>query len=487
MMNKPKRLHPVATVIRFLRSLREIAIPLLIFFFINGRGEDKFMATLFYIGVIIIVIGMLLFAILSWYRFTYRVEGGELRIEHGIFVKKKRYIPIEKIQTIDVSAGLIQRLFGLVKIQIETAGGGDEAEAVLSAITSEEADQLRVTLTNSSDSQDESEDSLIMEQFTLGARDLFIMASTSGGIGVVISAIFAFITQFDELLPTDYVYGVAQNIIKSGFVLISIGIFFVVFFSWLISILNTSVKFGNYKLIKKGDNLLITRGLLEKRELTIPINRIQAVRIQENLVRQLLGYATVYIEVAGGTMGKGEDYSTILLPIIRTKEVPKFLALFTPEFITEEGLHPLPKRAKKRYIVRLVIPSSVVVILVSLLLNPWGYISIVLLPFAILLGVMMYREAGWALGGNRLKLRYRFLNRHTVYAKKNRIQALHFTHSYFQKRNNLSSVIISTQSKSAGKHFKVVDVDVEHAFQLYSWYSYVKYESTSVSPDKQMF
>ncbi|MFZ3590202.1 PH domain-containing protein [Bacillus sp. DJP31] len=487
MMNRPKRLHPVAAVIRFLRSLRKIALPLLIFFFINGRGENSLMGALYYLGVTGIVVGMLIFGILSWYRFTYRVEEGELRIEHGILVRKKRYIPIEKIQTIDVSAGLIQRLFGLVKIQIETAGGGDEAEAVLSAITSEEAEVLRMTLTNKSTSDDLNEEVQELEKFTLGSRDLFIMASTTGGIGVVISAIIAFLTQFDELLPTEYVYSLAKEVIQSGFVLISMGIFFVVLFSWVISIVSTSIKFGNYKLTKKGVNLFITRGLVEKRELTIPINRIQAVRIQENFVRQFLGYATVYIEVAGGATGKGEDYSTVLLPIIPIKKVSQLLVMFTPEFMMDEELHPLPKRAKVRYITRLVIPTSIIVILVSFFLNPWGYISLILLPLAVILGAMMHSEAGWITEGNRLKLRYRFLNRHTVFARKNRIQAFHLTHSYFQRKVSVSSIIVSTQSKSAGKHFKVVDVDESHALELYEWYSYEKSASTLISPEKQMF
>lgn len=471
-MNDSKRLHPVAAVISFLGSLREIALPLILFYFINGRGETNFFGTLYYIAALIIFIGMLIFGILSWFRFTYKVCDGELRIEQGIIVRKKRYIPIEKIQTIDASSGIIQRLFGLVKIQIETAGGGDKAEAILSAITLEEAKNLREALSHKNSNDEADKGNRLDEQFTLVWRDLIIMASTSGGIGVILSAALAFLIQFDELLPTDYVYSVAENIIESGVALIAIGIVFVIFFSWLFSIVSTSVKFGNFKLVIKGENLLITRGLLEKRELTIPIYRIQAVRVQENLFRQCLGYATVYIEVAGGAQEKGENYSTILLPLIQKKKIMHQLSLFTREFVMEEEVQTLPKRAKKRYIFRLVIPLSLLVILVSVLLNPWLYFSFLLLPLAILFGTLMYKEAGWAISGSRLMLRYRFLNRHTVYTRKSRIQAVHYTHSFFQRKENLASVTVSTQSKSTGKHFKVVDVDGNDVLQIFKWYSY---------------
>ncbi|MBD5011336.1 PH domain-containing protein, partial [Xanthomonas citri pv. citri] len=82
-------------------------------------------------------------SIIKWRRFTYRIEDDEFRIEEGLFVTKKRYISIDRIQTMNTSAGLVQQIFKLVKLQIETAGGGKEAEAVLSAISVEEAERIK--------------------------------------------------------------------------------------------------------------------------------------------------------------------------------------------------------------------------------------------------------------------------------------------------------------------------------------------------------
>jgi putative membrane protein len=472
MMISPKRLHPVAAVLKFFRSLRELALPLFIFFFIGGRGGgDKLFDTLYASGVILIVVFMLIYGILTWFRFTYRVEAGELRIEHGVLLRKKRYIPLERIQTIDITEGIVQRLFGLVKVQIETAGGGKEAEAILSAITKEEAEQLRKVLTKEGEQMIE-EHVITKDVFTLSTQELFILASTSGGIGVIISALFAFLTQFDELLPVDDVYNIAREVIQSGVILIAIGILVVVFISWMFSIVSTAIKFGNYTLIKKGNELVISRGLLEKREITIPTRKIQAIRIQENAIRQLLGYATVYLEVDGGGNDEKGEYSTVLFPIVRAEKLNGYLRLFTPDFLMDVKLVPLPTRAKKRYVLRLLLPSVIVVTILSYFLHPWGLISLLLLPVSIVLSLIMHREAGFAVSEKHLKLRYRFINRHTVLARKNRIQALHLIHSYFQRTENLASIAISTQSKMAGKHFKIADVDEHHASSLYKWYSY---------------
>src|SRR5690625_3729447 len=84
-------------------------------------------------------------SILSWLRFTYRVEENELRIEQGIFIRKKRYVPINRIHKIDFTANVVHRIFKLVNIQIDTAGTAG-AQVSLSAVITSKGEQLRKAL-----------------------------------------------------------------------------------------------------------------------------------------------------------------------------------------------------------------------------------------------------------------------------------------------------------------------------------------------------
>ncbi|MCY7932310.1 PH domain-containing protein, partial [Bacillus inaquosorum] len=115
-----------------------------------------------------------------------------------------RYISIDRIQTMNTSAGVIQQIFKLVKLQIETAGGGKEAEAVLSAISVEEAERIKEAVFKKKAQRHESEhdkewleaeQELIPavepeEHYRMNMKELLMAASTSGGIGVIISAVF---------------------------------------------------------------------------------------------------------------------------------------------------------------------------------------------------------------------------------------------------------------------------------------------------------
>src|SRR4051794_19731273 len=111
-MSEPKRLHPVAAVVNVLKSLKELILPLIFIFLFGGNGSGFSLWKVSIAGVFILF--PLIMGVLSWLRFTYRVEEGELRIESGLFVKKKRYIPFERIQSLDLSEGILQRPFGLV-------------------------------------------------------------------------------------------------------------------------------------------------------------------------------------------------------------------------------------------------------------------------------------------------------------------------------------------------------------------------------------
>ena len=123
MMSEHKRLHPISAVASFVKQLKDLIVPFVFLFVINNRGEKNgFWDYMPLLSMALVLVIVLIFGIVKWLRFTYRLEEGELRIEYGLFVKKKRYIPIERIQSLNFSEGILHRPFGLVKVKVETAG-----------------------------------------------------------------------------------------------------------------------------------------------------------------------------------------------------------------------------------------------------------------------------------------------------------------------------------------------------------------------------
>ncbi|WP_404330751.1 PH domain-containing protein [Mesobacillus maritimus] len=475
-MSDPKRLHPIAAIINMLRQLKELIVPILFITIFGGRGNEG----LFYFIAVGGGLGLVLLSgFLSWYRFTYRVEEGELRIEHGLFVRKKRYIPFERIQSIDVSEGILQRPFGLVKVKVETAGGArtEDAEAVLTAIRKEEANhihELLVSVKNSQLGNESSEEEVPIREsiiYKLSPGDLLLLASTSGGVGVVISAVIAFFFQFEEIIPYEKLYNEVEHFIANGIFFISIVVFLGFLVAWVISVIMTMLKYANFTLKKVDQDLIITRGLLEKRQITIPLKRIQAIRISENILRQPLGMASVYVESAGGSALNEEGSKVLVLPLIKKQQIAKTLEPFLEGYPFRTQLNKLPSRAFSRYLIKGVVLVIPIVIVVSYLFRPWGYASSLLILPSVIWSALKFKDAGWALEKDSLTLRYRTLVKSTVLMRREKVQSLTARKSFFQNKKRLATIEAVVKSGHSGSGGCVNDLEDKDVEVIYHWFS----------------
>ena len=138
------------------------------------------------------------------------------------------------------------------------------------------------------------------------------MAATSGGIGVVLSDAAAFLAQFDEFIPFKKITVEAERFIQSGFLLIILSVLFLFILAYLVATARIVLIYAHFTVKKVEEELIISRGLLEKRQLTIPLKKIQGIRIAENLIRQPLGYASVYLEYAGGSASDQDTVNVLL-------------------------------------------------------------------------------------------------------------------------------------------------------------------------------
>lgn len=482
-------MHPAAVILNFIKGLVETVknfiIPFGVVIFLNQSQTVKMIAIA---AAVLFFIALVVTSIIKWSKFTYRIEEDELRIEEGLINKKKRYIPIERIQTINTSAGLIQQMFKLVKLQVETASGGTEAEVSLVAITQAEAERIQqalferkkaaedtgtdvpVPLEETAEEAEEAEEPVMMYKMT--GQELLTAASTSSGIGVIISGVFAFFTQVDDFFDLDWLYDRFAFLNSAGAAVIALAAFVALFIAWLLSIVGMLLKYANFTVVRKEKEIVISRGLIEKQQITIPLQRIQAIKIKESLIRQPFGLAAVTIVSAGGNVLE-EDKSAILFPIISKKIINQRLGEFIPDYAPEDDLNRLPKRALRRYILRASWPVLAVVPL-SILFPPWGYLSAVLIPFYWIIGYFSYRDAGWKISGSKIIMSSRFIGRTTAVIQRRRMQVFEVSRSYFQRRKQLVSIHTSTKSSVLMEKFSVADVEEKDSDDIIAWYSYEK-------------
>lgn len=476
MMSEPKRLHPITIFYEIMRALKELIIPFIVFVIIGNSGDDSFWNKVPLFIFILLIVAMVVSGFIKWLRFTYWLEDQELRITQGLFVRKKRYIPFERIQSLDLSEGIFHRPFQLVKVKVETAASSDnKAEAELTAIHKEEAAALQKIIADAKRGKNaEAVEEEVVEEvvYKITTPQLFFLATTSGRAGVVISAFLAFIFQFEDFIPYEKVFNEMQELIRYGVLFISAIVFVVLVIAWLISVLIAFFKYNDFTVKKVENDLIITRGLLEKRTTTVPLHRIQALKITESPIRQPFGYASVKIESAGGTVMEEDSSSIDLLPVVKKSQIPDILGEVLQEFSFVTDLKPAPKKSLRRYLFVKVLIAFVAAIVLSATFWPYGLLACILIGGAAVWGYAQFRSAGWNIHGRQLTMRFRTIEQHTILMNKNRIQAFDMSVNWFQDRADLAGVEAKVKSGEAFERGYIPHIEQEAAQEIYKWYSH---------------
>ncbi len=464
-MSAPRRLHPLVALFASLKGIRDMFIPLMVVLvgtFIRGN-EDQF--SLYELGIWgAITLLTVLWGIFHWRTFTYRIEEGEFRVEQGVFIREKKYIPLEKIHSIDFTESLLHQIFGVVKVQMQTAGG-IEPEVKLTAVTKEEAERLKqeILAWNQTSTSEEAIVEITENERTITTKELVVTGITSGKIGVILSGVvtlFSFIAQiFEDIDFIDYLPQFSQ---WQGYILLGIAILAI---TWIISVIYTIILYGNFKVQRTGDKLFISYGILERKQFTISLFRIQSIKMIEGLLRQPLGYVTLKLVYAGGEIGQPEN--VLLFPLMKKGKVVSFLQTFLPDYAEDLEVKGLPKRALSRYMYWNTIPWLPVVAGLIYFFPTWGLLSLLLLPMGALFGALKFRDAGFFLKGNKLMIRSRKLARTTGIIPRLRIQSHLIQRSYFQRRKELATYSVNVASSFAGEDFKVKDLDEKDGKMLF--------------------
>ena len=468
---EPCRLHPAGALLSAVKILRNSIIPLVIVLVSQGIQTWVLIAG----GILLLVASG--WGILSWYRFTYQIKDNELNVHSGIFVRKKTLIPRERIQVIDFNQGILQRLFGVVTVQIETAGG-TEPEAVFTAVAKQDAENLRQTLLPAKPVEIEAETTGVAtpkasKKISFSELIIFGITSTSGFglVAAFFSGIFTLLHQirWRPDLEQAYFMQIYEQIVASILFTLIFAII-VLLFLWLLAVIGIVIKYGRFTVTRAEDRLQIVYGLLERHQISIPVQRIQAVRFTEGLMRQPWGYGALKIESAGYALESGEK--ALLWPLLRRRELINFLQEFLPEFAYDIPLETLPTIARNRYIFRATLamsPLALAGIPVAIFWLEWGWVTLLLLPLAVFSGWWQYQDAGWGCQQNMLAVRFRNLFvRTTVLVPRHCMQSLTIGHSPFQRRVDLVTFGLDLASMA---YFELVDVSKQEGEDLMQWYT----------------
>ena len=166
----------------------------------------------------------------------------------------------------------VQRLFGVQSVHVQTGGGGASGEIVLEAISDAELDGLRRA--------DRAPGRPGREARRSGgsrAATSLLAALTAGQLGVILP-VLAGAAQLAQNVAGNDAERDAIRLVPHAMHEWVLAAAALLVLAWLLSVAGAVVAFSGFTVTRDGERLRIVRGLLERREATVPVERVRAVR-----------------------------------------------------------------------------------------------------------------------------------------------------------------------------------------------------------------
>jgi putative membrane protein len=287
----------------------------------------------------------------------------------------------------------------------------------------------------------------------LTTAEMLIATVTNSSIALLLVAALVVWFRFSEYVPVRASEFMEEIVVPQGVVVVVITLVVVAVAAGLVL---GALRLYRFTLVRDGDVLRNSRGLLGKQSATIPVRRVQAVRIVEGFWRMLLGYCSLQVEVAG--IGRVNVNQRMLFPLVRMDRAESLIRCALPELPwPSQPLLVLPTRVHRRYLTLPLEYATGFTLLLLFLPGWWELVAILPVPLGFVLGVARAREARWRVDDQSVVLRWRrLLNRNTVVAHRGGAQLTELSSSPWKAKAGVAGFKMRFSSgRGAGIRYMV--------------------------------
>lgn len=327
---KKSRVHPLVIIDTLIKGLKLNGILILLAL----KEQNWKLNLLIFAGILLLIV----VGIFDYFLKSYEVRDGAFIYTTGIINKKVKNINLENIQSIDTSSNILYQSFDLLSVDINLVGDKIKIRPLkkdVALFLIEILNKIRKS-EECTFLEEEKVEIAQKEILKLSLKDLafygLLRVRFFAALGLILAFndkirdVFKYIlgneAYFDKLLQEN-----AKSVIGDIKVLIlTIGIFMILVV--IASIIHTIVKYYNFILTTKENNLLCKYGLLNKKSLIIDIDRIQSVKLIYPLRYRFFGLAKLSVETLTNDVSDdlSEKKSTIdVLPLVKNDFARNFV------------------------------------------------------------------------------------------------------------------------------------------------------------------
>lgn len=448
----PTRQSPAALVFiawRFVRRLGWSAIAALAVFVFRGPEG-------FGVGIVGVAAAtaLVISSALSWWRFTFQVDGDEIIVRRGVLAVERLVIPLDRVQSVSTDQRLMHRLFDLVSVAVDTAGSSG-AEFEIDAIDRPRAEALRrvasdartVMPTVGADGSDGDVSARIGDDTALDQvvirRSLgeLVMVGLSRAPLAGLVALAPLIAYGDQIGLTGWIEARLERSVDgsdgvdwtAGTILAVLGgIVVILVIGAVLQVVREVIRNWNLTLYRTPTGLRRTAGLFTTTSRSSTVRRVQAISTDDSPIQRWFGFTELRLRAFGD--------NDIALPGTRWDEVS---SLRTMVLGTDEA--PRLDRRVSRAAVFLAVRNTTIVLvpvaaLTYLTVGWWAAILLGVVPLRWATAHRRWTKRRWGLADDRLAEHLQLFVRRTTELPVVKAQIVSVDQSFFERRRGLATL-----------------------------------------------
>ena len=416
-------------------------------------------------------------AAVEWLTSSYAIDQDRLVVRRGALRRSLTVVPLDRIRGVDVHATALQRLLGIAVVRVDAAAtGGNRDEAVLDAVSRQEAQRLRRVLlrevaagpvpvpTPTAAVAGQPAQGAVLARLRPG---WLVYAPLVGSYLLAPVAAFLAAQQLVDELHIPLPAGVTRLLdgrldgVQPDPLLVAAAVAAVTAVCVLGAVATAAVANWGFTLTRRGPALVSERGLLSRRQVSLERARIRGYALVEPLPLRAVGAARLLALVTG--LGGENSRRAQLLPLGPAGVAREVAAVAVLPFTTPLRRHPTA--ARQRRLARAVLPWLLLAVPLALL-HLWPAVAAAgtLAVLGVPLGLDRYRGLGHALDPAAVSVRSGSLRRRQVVLERRGVVGWRIRQSLFQRRAGLATLTVATGAGAGG--YDIVDLAAPAAVAL---------------------
>lgn len=410
--SKPQRESAFGIIIMGAHTMLKIGKATFFLFVIAFVKMSGTSFTFLMLGISAIIVFSFIFAYLWYLKFTFFLdkEKQEFVVIKGIFNRDQVIIQLDKIQQVNINQNILQKIIGVYGLKIDTAGAHGE-EVSIKAIDETSAYILKEHLLNR-ETTTETEGEIELENdktaeapfLKISSWTLFKVGLTSNygqSLALLVAFFYTVIYEGRQLLDAfkinkDQIQSTVTSMLTIVTVFILIAFLLIVLL--IINLVRTFYKYFELEISEHKNTLLLSSGLIAKKNTLISPNKVQITKYSQNYFQKKLNMLNMSLKQAHfGQSKKGHEMqgNTLEIPGCNAGERDELLKMILGKVpLKEKTFIPDWRFLNLPIFFKLIVPVSFFLIMAFNIpeVKPYTGIAIAYLILGVLMIYISYRR-----------------------------------------------------------------------------------------------